>query len=119
MSQVLKPINKPLTETRILWHPEYLKLAEQIRGLKSKQILSKMTDGEGHRCVMGALMVEVHGTPDNTPDIYHNLNTNNDLDILFINRLWTTLADMNNSGFTFNQIADEMEARAYEEDRRY
>lgn len=115
MSQTLeKQLKKP---TRTIYHPELLELAEQIRNLKSEQIFNEFTDGEGHRCVMGALAVEVFDAEDNIDSIknclYGLVRSKNEIKGL-VYEMWCRLADMNNYGMTFDEIANEVEKKAYE-----
>ncbi len=123
MSQKLDQIEKELThktQKSKIFIPDLqlLELADQIRDLKSTQIINNFTmeDGE-HRCVMGALMVEKHGVKDNPYGIYSSIKS---IPFLYersirwnFGNLSDTLANMNNHGKTFSDIADWVEDQAY------
>ena len=98
---------------------ELMELAGMIRDLKSAQISSLFTleDGE-HRCVMGALMVEKFGASDTNIDISNTLYSTRcsevvDPKLKLVHRYWSRLADRNNDGQSFAQIADWVESQAY------
>lgn len=98
---------------------ELLEIAEKIRKLKSRQIANDFTHHDGSRCVMGALAVEFYDANDNYTSImktvngmsvFHRTFEYNKYDEL---SLWWHLAERNNNGVSFHEIADWVEDLAH------
>ena|SRR6185436_21109194 len=135
-----------ILKKRFVPHAELMELAGYIRDLKSIQIRSRFTYGDkveifglmaqNHRCVLGALMVEIWGARDNCVDIenvlretkiFDQMAFRTKLDVIertsinikfsFTDWRIMSLADkfvrMNDTGRTFNEIADWVEIEAY------
>jgi len=111
-------------------HQDLLELTDMIRYLKSEQIAGTFTYGynSNKRCVTGALAVEYFGSKDNNDDIINVIkdswvskfktiykviyDSKEGRTVQKVN-LFSKLVSMNDSGRTFDEIANWTELEAY------